>query len=102
MLRHRSQLSTAIYAKVDTRAAGAGPALAGRRAGMSALRQAAEEYLATRRALGFMLSTQGRLLLDFVAVLRGGDAEHGDHGRGGGLGDGTDRRSHDRSGGPDG
>jgi integrase/recombinase XerD len=30
------------------------------------LRQAAEEYLATRRALGFVLSTQGRLLLDFV------------------------------------
>jgi integrase/recombinase XerD len=31
------------------------------------LRQAAEEYLATRRALGFVLSTQGRLLMDFVA-----------------------------------
>ena len=31
------------------------------------MRQAAEEYLATRRALGFMLSTQGRLLMDFVA-----------------------------------
>jgi integrase len=31
------------------------------------LRQAAEEYLATRRALGFTLSTQGRLLMDFVA-----------------------------------
>ena len=30
------------------------------------LRRAAEEYLATRRALGFVLSTQGRLLLDFV------------------------------------
>ena len=30
-------------------------------------RPAAEEYLATRRALGFTLSTQGRLLLDFVA-----------------------------------
>src|SRR3954471_8707891 len=30
------------------------------------LRQAAQEYLATRRALGFVLSTQGRLLLDFV------------------------------------
>ena len=26
------------------------------------LRQAAQEYLATRRALGFTLSTQGRLL----------------------------------------
>jgi integrase len=31
------------------------------------LRRAAEEYLATRRALGFALSTQGRLLMDFVA-----------------------------------
>ena len=31
------------------------------------LRQAAEEYLATRRALGFTLSTQGRMLMDFVA-----------------------------------
>ena len=31
------------------------------------MRRAAEEYLATRRALGFVLSTQGRLLLDFVA-----------------------------------
>jgi integrase/recombinase XerD len=31
------------------------------------LRQAAEEYLATRRALGFTLSTQSRLLMDFVA-----------------------------------
>ena len=31
------------------------------------LRRSAEEYLATRRVLGFDLSTQGRLLLDFVA-----------------------------------
>ena len=36
-------------------------------AGPGGLRRAAEEYLATRRALGFVLSTQGRLLLDFVA-----------------------------------
>jgi hypothetical protein len=35
--------------------------------GPGGLRRAAEEYLATRRALGFVLSTQGRLLLDFVA-----------------------------------
>jgi integrase/recombinase XerD len=35
--------------------------------GAGGLRRAAEEYLATRRALGFVLSTQGRLLLDFVA-----------------------------------
>jgi integrase/recombinase XerD len=31
------------------------------------LRQAAEQYLAMRRALGFKLCTQGRLLLSFVA-----------------------------------
>lgn len=31
------------------------------------LRQTAEDYLATRRALGFTMSTQGRLLMDFVA-----------------------------------
>jgi integrase/recombinase XerD len=37
------------------------------KAGEGGLRQAAEEYLATRRALGFTLSTQGRLLMDFVA-----------------------------------
>jgi hypothetical protein len=30
------------------------------------LRRATEQYLATRRALGFALSTQGRLLMDFV------------------------------------
>jgi integrase/recombinase XerD len=35
--------------------------------GGGGLRQAAEEYLATRRSLGFTLSTQGRLLMDFVA-----------------------------------
>jgi integrase/recombinase XerD len=34
--------------------------------GGGGLRRAAEEYLATRRALGFVLSTQGRLLMDFV------------------------------------
>ena len=34
--------------------------------GPGGLRRAAEEYLATRRALGFVLSTQGRLLMDFV------------------------------------
>jgi integrase/recombinase XerD len=35
--------------------------------GGGGLRQAAEEYLTTRRSLGFTLSTQGRLLMDFVA-----------------------------------
>ena len=34
---------------------------------MSALRAAAGEYLAMRRALGFMLTAQGRHLMSFVA-----------------------------------
>src|SRR5262249_34134256 len=49
-----------------------GPALAaarGRTGSMSPLRQAAEEYLALRRALGFNLETQCRLLLSFVDYL---------------------------------
>lgn len=36
---------------------------------MSGLRQAAEEYLAIRRTLGYKLSWQGRLLLEFVDYL---------------------------------
>jgi len=36
---------------------------------MSELAQAAEEYLAIRRALGFKLERHGRLLPDFVAFL---------------------------------
>jgi integrase/recombinase XerD len=36
---------------------------------VSGLRRAAEEYLTLRRALGFKLETQGRLLLDFVGSL---------------------------------
>ena len=36
---------------------------------MSALREAAEEYLAIRRALGYKLRQQGRLLLQFVEFL---------------------------------
>jgi integrase/recombinase XerD len=36
---------------------------------VSGLRHAAEAYLALRRALGFKLESQGRLLLDFVAYL---------------------------------
>ena len=42
---------------------------------MSALRAAAGEYLAMRRALGFMLTTQGRHLMSFVGFCeeRGAD-----------------------------
>ena len=36
---------------------------------MSSVRTAAEDYLATRRALGFKLGLQGRLLLQFVGRL---------------------------------
>lgn len=36
---------------------------------MSSLREAAEEYLALRRALGFKLGQQGRMLLQFVTFL---------------------------------
>ena len=38
---------------------------------MSALRTAAEDYLAMRRALGFKLGLQGRLLMQFVDYLEG-------------------------------
>jgi integrase/recombinase XerD len=36
---------------------------------MTGLRPAAEEYLAIRRALGFQLVNQGRLLMEFVDYL---------------------------------
>jgi integrase/recombinase XerD len=36
---------------------------------MSAIRSAAEDYLAIRRSLGFKLGTQGRVLMDFVEYL---------------------------------
>ena len=60
MLRHRSLLSTSIYAKVDQNALRplARPWPGSRQ--VSALRARAEEYLAMRRALGFKLTTQGR------------------------------------------
>jgi integrase/recombinase XerD len=41
---------------------------------MSSLREAAEEYLALRRALGFKLRQQGRMLLQFVEFLEQRDA----------------------------
>ncbi|HXL89076.1 MAG TPA: tyrosine-type recombinase/integrase [Streptosporangiaceae bacterium] len=36
---------------------------------MSGLRQAAQEYLAMRRALGYKLATQGRILMSFAASM---------------------------------
>lgn len=43
---------------------------------MSALRLAAEQYLAMRRALGFKLTTQGRQLMSFVAYCEARGADH--------------------------
>src|SRR5437870_1027346 len=43
---------------------------------MSALREAAEEYLVMRRALGFKLTTQGRQLMRFVGYCEAQGAEH--------------------------
>ena len=43
---------------------------------MSALRVAAEEYLAMRRVLGFKLTTQGRHLMGFVAFCEERCADH--------------------------
>ena len=55
-----------LYQGRPGRAGDAGAPVAGE-PGMSALRQAAEQYLALRRALGFKLTAQGYLLLDFLA-----------------------------------
>jgi len=49
--------------------------VAGRRV-MTALRQAAEEYLAMRRALGFKLTTQGRHLMRFIEFCEARGAGH--------------------------
>ena len=69
VLRHRSQLSTATYAKVDRDRlrALARPWPGG--AAVSGLRQAAEDYLAMRRALGFALVREGQMLMSFISAL---------------------------------
>ena len=43
---------------------------------MSALREAAGQYLAMRRALGFKLTTQGRHLMSFVGYCEARGAGH--------------------------
>ena len=43
---------------------------------MSALREAAEQYLVMRRALGFKLTTQGRHLMRFIGYCEARHAEH--------------------------
>jgi site-specific recombinase XerD len=79
VLRHRSALTTAIYAKVDRVAlAGAGPSLAGRRLRRrfdigrgwcvvtGPLREELADYLALRRALGYRLARPEKLLAQFL------------------------------------
>ena len=43
---------------------------------MTALRRAAEQYLAMRRVLGFKLTTQGRQLMSFIDYCEVHHAEH--------------------------
>jgi integrase len=77
VLRHRSLQSTARYARVDARAvAVAGGAVAGRRsAAMSGLQTRVDEYLRLRRALGFKLKEEERLLGQLVGYLEAAGAE---------------------------
>ena len=67
VLRHRGRDVTSIYAKVDRLALAAGRCAVARSRGMSALAEHAQDYLQVRRALGFKLVGEGRLLAEFVA-----------------------------------
>ena len=89
VLRHRSQLSTSVYAKVDQNALRPLARPVARSRAVSALRARAEEYLAMRRALGFKLESHGPRPDELRPVLRGPRRRHGDHGSGGGVGDPT-------------
>ena len=75
VLRHRSLQSTAIYARVDVERLRllAAPWPGGARA-MSALQAHVDEYLRLRRALGFKLERDGRLLGQLVAYLEAAGA----------------------------
>jgi len=76
VLRHRTVATTAIYAKVDHLALrGARHALAGEWT-MTDYRAAADDYLATRRAMGYKLCYQGQMLVQFVDYLEAVGAEH--------------------------
>lgn len=68
LLRRRRPATAAIYAKVDRRSLGSLARLAGGCV-MSAMRQAAEDHLALRRAMGFKLNKPGRLVLQFAEHL---------------------------------
>jgi integrase len=72
ILRHRRMAATAIYAKVDLEALrGLGRPWPGEHTmtGRPGLREALEDYLSVRQAVGFKLASSGRLLGQFVDYL---------------------------------
>ncbi|MFG2525964.1 tyrosine-type recombinase/integrase [Streptomyces sp. NPDC048527] len=80
VLRHRSQLSTAVYAKVDHSSLRMLAQPWRRRCAMTTVRQHADEYLAMRRRLGFKLTSFGEKLMSFVGYLE--NRRHRPHHRG--------------------
>ena len=89
VLRHRSQLATSDLRQGRRQRAARRWRARGRAVVVSesAAGQAAEDYLAMRRALGFKLTTTGRAPDEVHRLLRGPPRRHGDHRAGGGLGD---------------
>jgi hypothetical protein len=77
VLRHRSVATTCIYALKGgpSGAAPAGDAVA-RGRDMTGFAAAAAGYLATRRAMGYMLVWQGQMLRQFAAYLDSAGAQH--------------------------
>ena len=77
LLRHNDHASSAIYAKSrPVRAGGGGAALASRGAAMTALHEAVDRYLAIRRGLGYKLTTEGRILGQFVVFCDAHELDH--------------------------
>ena len=69
VLRHGSESTTRIYAAVDRAALFAGCAPVAGGGPMSALHQHLDDYLAIRRALGYQLRQEARMLASFVEHL---------------------------------
>ena len=69
VLRHRWAATTALYAKDDLEALAESRAAVAGGAVMKSRQQAAIDYLAVRRALGFKLLGHDRLLVDFLDFL---------------------------------